>query len=272
MKSYQYEELNLSEWKPTRDSLQLFTTLLGKIKQQYAPEEKHFWHYGLYLGIRGITTQPLLAAGHMLSVMLDFQRHSLKLTLSEGQDYSFSLENTSIHDLLKRVDHQLKKWDIPFKIDRKPFSSKSVMVYDKKQATTFWQSLSRVGGLLQNIKSGMHEETSPIQVFPHHFDLSLTWFSGRLVPNTDQNDLDISREQMGFGFSTGDEAIKEAYFYVTAYPKHEEWHKGQLPQAAQWQTTPWKGAVLLYNQILKSDKPDKLITDFYQSAWQSGRG
>ena len=42
--------------------------------------------------------------------------------------------------------------------------------------------------------------------------------SGRKIPDTDHSDPDVSDEQLNFGFVPGDDGIREAYFYATAYP------------------------------------------------------
>jgi hypothetical protein len=57
-------------------------------------------------------------------------------------------------------------------------------------------------------------------------------FSGKLVDGKDSNDWSSSREQMNFGFSTGDDGIPEPYFYVTAYPFNQKLLNEPLPPAA----------------------------------------
>jgi hypothetical protein len=87
----------------------------------------------------------------------------------------------------------------------------------------------------------------------------MLWFSGRLVPGKDPSNWDHSREQMNFGFSTGDDEIPEPYFYITAYPFNEELVKPDLPANAYWHTEGWKGAVLKYSELVSSASPDKLL-------------
>jgi hypothetical protein len=43
----------------------------------------------------------------------------------------------------------------------------------------YWQALAQIDILLKQFRGELREETSPVQLWPHHFDLSLVWFSGR---------------------------------------------------------------------------------------------
>ena len=83
--------------------------------------------------------------------------------------------------------------------------------------------------LLKQFRSEQHRETSPVQLWPHHFDWALSWFSGRPIPDDGSPTGYRSVEQMMFGFSTGDVSIDEPYLYILAYPFADEWLETKLP-------------------------------------------
>jgi len=134
----------------------------------------------------------------------------------------------------------------------------------------YWQTLSQIDLLLKQFRGELREECSPVQIWPHHFDLSLVWFSGRLVPDVDPADAENADEQMAFGFSTGDEGIPEAYFYITAYPWPQGLTDVKLPDGASWQTEGWKGAVLTYEQLLEKEAPKDALLHFWRTVQAAG--
>jgi hypothetical protein len=110
-------------------------------------------------------------------------------------------------------------------------------------------------------------ETSPVQLWPHNFDLALTWFSGRKVPGVDPTDQESADEQMGFGFSTGDQGTADAYLYATAYPWPDGLENQPLPRGSVWHTEGWKGALLMYRQITEAPDPAAKLLEFFKGAY-----
>ena len=91
-----------------------------------------------------------------------------------------------------------------------------------------------IAASLATFRAGIREETSPIQVWPHHFDLSMIWLPGDKVPGEDPDDEESADRQMNFGFTYGDDAVPEPYLYVTAYPRPAWLGERSLPEPAEW--------------------------------------
>ena len=51
-----WPELPLAEWQATRDTLQLWTQIVGKVRMANEPLVNHWWNVTLYLAARGLTT------------------------------------------------------------------------------------------------------------------------------------------------------------------------------------------------------------------------
>jgi hypothetical protein len=155
-------------------------------------------------------------------------------------------------------------------IDAKLFQETQAMDYREDHAQTFLQAIVQVDLLLKQFRGELREETSEVQIFPHHFDLSFAWFSGRLVPGRDPRDAENADEQMTFGFSTGDEGTPDPYFYATAYPLPEGFLAKPLPEPASWHLEGWKGALLPYSSWVNQPDPQPRLLDFLRQAQKAG--
>ena len=48
-----WPELTLSRWEPTRDTLHMWTQIVGKIRLALMPMINHWWQVTLYVSARG---------------------------------------------------------------------------------------------------------------------------------------------------------------------------------------------------------------------------
>ena len=135
--------------------------------------------------------------------------------------------------------------------------------YSSEQANKLARTISAVTAALISFRAGVREETSPIQLWPHHFDLAMLWLPGDKVPDQDPNDEEFADKQMNFGFTFGDEGIPEPYFYITAYPLPDAFSTLELPDGTQWQSDGFTGAVITYRRLLEESDP----TDYLLRLW-----
>ena len=54
-----WPSLPLESWQDTRDTVHMWTQIVGKTRLALAPAENHWWHVALYLTPRGLTTSPM---------------------------------------------------------------------------------------------------------------------------------------------------------------------------------------------------------------------
>jgi hypothetical protein len=151
------------------------------------------------------------------------------------------------------------------------FDAEEIQPYDVTAINRFRQAINWVDMAFKTFKGGLREETGPVQIFPHRMDVSMNWFSGRLVPGVDPADEENADEQLNFGFVTGDSSIPDAYFYITAYPAPDNWTDLALPEGAYWHTEGWTGAVLPYAAVVVSEKPLELLLDYLRSLQVHGK-
>ena len=58
--------LPLDAWADTRETLHMWTQIVGKLNVELAPFQNQLWHTALHLTPRGLTTRPLPLWGQRL--------------------------------------------------------------------------------------------------------------------------------------------------------------------------------------------------------------
>lgn len=262
MSEYNFQQLDLEEWKDTRDFIQSMAGLCAGIKAAFTPHQKNWEEHSLKVYAKGLTTTtiPVIINGSIetLDLNLNLIEHSLKIFCGRAR-LSVPFENQSSLSFAKETVRILNELGVEYGLKEDDYSNSNMGSYDKAQAENYWHALKQIYFILLEFKGGLMEETSNINFWPHHFDLAMLWFSGRLIPGKDPSDWDHSREQMNFGFSTGDKRIPEPYIYITAYPFNEELIKTELPENAYWLTEGWKGAVIKYSKLTNKDNPEQIL-------------
>jgi hypothetical protein len=266
--------LPLSAWQPTRDTLQGYSKVLGKIRRALTPPQKHWWHVSLHVAPHGLTTTAIPipeSNGATFEINLDLlQSPQVRIVTSLGQSWTQLLTGQPLNKFCDSVLAALAKMGIEAEIDRSLFAADTPGVIDAEAVTTFWQALASIHTVWQQFKAELPGETGPVQLWPHHFDLALLWFSGRKVPGVDPTNEEYADEQMNFGFSTGDEGMPEPYFYVAAYPWPEQIVAAALPAGAEWYTASWKGGLLRYESLLKAADPAEQLLAYLRAVHQAG--
>lgn len=273
MSQTSFPPLTLSAWQPTRDSLQTYSKVLGKIRRALTPPQKHWWHISLRVVPNGLTTTaiPISDADDdaTFELVLDCQQAQLLISTSRDETRQIPLAGQSAQEFCSTTLAALDKLGIAVEIDRSPFADETPGVVDVAAAKNYCQALVSVDRVFKQFKAELPGETGPVQLWPHHFDLALLWFSGRQVPGVDPADEESADEQMNFGFSTGDEGMPEPYFYITAYPWPADITAAALPAGAVWHTESWKGALLKYAALVGADQPEEKLLAYMRAAYQA---
>ena len=143
--------------------------------------------------------------------------------------------------------------------------------YSPDQANLMHRTIGSIASVLEDFRAGIREEKSPIQIWPHHFDLSMIWLPGPKIAGQDPTDEEHSDKQMNFGFAFGDEGIPEPYFYVTAYPLPESMPEVELPEGTTWRSEGFSGAVLLHRDLVEQSDRAAYLLDLWHRLMEAGR-
>lgn len=254
----------------TRDSLHAYARVLGNWLKSSRARRKHWWHASLRPSLSGLTTGIVHAGGFELE--LDFDRsvlHGRSVSADhmeialQGQPAdmvaaeveAFLLQIGCERSQVPRVDHESRRYDR----------------YRADVARDLGRAIRFVAAALEKFRAGIREETSPIQVWPHHFDLSLLWLPGAKVVGADPDDEEAADRQMNFGFVFGDDSVPEPYFYVTAYPLPDAFPELPLPAGTVWNAEGFDGALLTYRTLREMRDPASYLLELWQSLLTAGR-
>lgn len=229
----------------TRDYLREMALVLSSLQRAFLPKHPRDWQYGLEVTMRGLSTQDFSVNSQETRAILDLVRNKVRL---DGKQWA--LRDYDGVEVFQEVRDWLQSKGIIVELEKPEFVT-GKPPFDVAQAKAYAEALWWMEERFRALKDGQHEGvTSPILLYPHHFDLSLVWF-----PHDDERQLSV-------GFSTGDETIVEPYLYLTASPEPAGFPDIELPKGAHWQSTGFNGAVLPYKELQTSDQPDELFEQF----------
>ncbi len=212
---------------------------------------------------------PVLSGPVTFEVLLDLTLHKVLINTSRGERWSKPLTGQSEATFARQLLAALSSMGIHPDISRRQFDEDTWRSYAPRSVERFWRVISRTEAVFQRFRAGLYGESSPVQFLPNSFHLSLTWFSGRQIPNSKGNDVD---EAMNFGFSTGDEQIPGPYFYATASPMLEELPLMPLPAHTFWYNHGRQEAIMMYDALADSDDPEQMLLGFLEGMrWAGAR-
>lgn len=109
-----WPRLAVADWIETRDTLQLYMQVIGKVRLVNESLHNHWWNVPLYITARGLTTSLMPhPTGPSFQIDLDLVDHHLVVTTITGERRSLRLEPLPVADLYHRVLDLLVALDVP---------------------------------------------------------------------------------------------------------------------------------------------------------------
>jgi hypothetical protein len=226
----EWPALPYAEWRATRDTLHMYSQVIGKLRLALSPFEPEWSHVALYVTARGLTTSPIPVGLRTFDAELDLLDHALILRSSDGRVERRPLGG-SVADFYNDVMGALRRMDLDVVISTLPSEVANAIpfpedrthdTYEPEPATRFFRALAMVAVVLKEHRARFRGRSTPVHFFWGSFDLALSRYSGRAVtPPADAGV--ISRvggdaEQICAGWWPGDERLPFAAFYTYAYP------------------------------------------------------
>jgi hypothetical protein len=265
-----FPALTLTDWQPTRDTLQSYAQVLGAVRGALSPRQKHSSHRSLLAAACGLTTTPIPFGPLTFELTLDLAAHRVVISNNLGRVWQQRLRGQSQAALLDEVSGGLAALGVTASLDGTAISNAAPGTYDVGAVERYWQALSQIDQVMKVFRGELRGETMPVQLWPHHMDLSMLWFSGRRVPGHENERPQTADEQMNFGFSTGDGGLPEPYFYITAYPLPAGLTDTPLPSGATWHTAGWTGAVLRYGEVAGANDAEERVLAYLRAVQAAG--
>ncbi len=274
MTTHAFPELNAEEIAATRDAVHAYAQVIGDWRTSCLARRKHWWQITVSPSVRGLTTG-MIQAGIDFELELDLKADRLLGQVAGGGTLSEPLGGRSGRDLASVVagfltDQGIDPGLVP---EDKKRDSHDVTAsrYSPDIADSLGTALRSINAAMAAFRAPIAEETSPIHIWPHHFDLAMLWLPGEKIPGQDPADEESSDKQMNFGFAFGDAGIPEPYFYITAYPLPDALPNLALPDGTNWQSEGFSGAVLLYRRLLEETDPHNYLVGLWNDLLSAGR-
>lgn len=266
-----FPELDPSEIGVTRDALHAYAKVLGDWLKAARDKRKHWWHASLRLSVRGLTTGVVRAASDF-EVELDLIASRLRVRTAP-MNLDLELSGQPAADVASWLRDTLSDVGVDSRLApaQPEEDSAGFARYHPLQAQRLHEAFAAVAAELESFAAGIREETSPVQVWPHHFDLSMLWLPGPKIEGQDPANEEAADKQMNFGLVFGDESIAEPYLYITAYPLPDALPDIALPSGTAWKSDGFNGAVLLYSDLLTMADPSAYLQDLWASLLDAGR-
>lgn len=285
--SDRWPSIPVAEWQDTRDTLQLYTQVVGKVRLANEPLLNHWWNSSLYVTARGLTTSLMPhPTGPAFQIDFDFCDHRLQVSTTAGTERSLPLEPrpvadfyTAVMGMLDELDVPTSIWPVPVEIeDAIPFADDRVhAAYDGAAVRRFWRALVDMQRVLETFRTPFVGKSSPIHLFWGALDLAHTRFSSRTAPPHPGGAPNCGPHVMWEAYShevsscgywpgpPGDEGI----FYAYAYPDPPGYRDTPItPAGARWDDDLGE-FILPYESVRTATDPDATLLEFLQSTYDA---
>ncbi len=277
----------LADWLDTRDTLQLYTQVVGKVRLANEPSANHWWNVPLYLTARGLTTSVMPhPTGPAFQVDFDFVDHRLDVVTVAGDVRSLDLVARPVADFHAAVMSMLADlgvatdiWPMPVEIPGAiPFPDDRVHArYDAAAVRRFWLALIEIERVLKVFRGRFVGKASPVHLFWGALDLAHTRFSGRTAPlhpggapNCGPHVMweAYSHEVSSCGYWPGPPG-EEGVFYAYAYPEPPGYRDAAVgPPGARWDDALAE-FVLPYELVRTAPDPEAALLEFLQRTYEA---
>ncbi len=277
--------LTLGEWQDTRDTLHMWSQIVGKVRMALEPMLNHWWQVTLYVSARGLTTSLMPAGDRGLEIEFDFRDHRLELRTTDGELRHVALEPRSVASFYAATMAALDDLGIDVTINRQPqevveaipFDEDEVhRSYDADAVERFWLALVRMQRVLSRFRSRFIGKASPVHFFWGGADICTTRFSGRPapkhrggVPNCPDwvQELAYSHEVSSCGYWPG--AGDEGAFYAYAYPEPAGFADWAVEPEGAYYDSDLSEFLLPYEVVRTSPTPDAALEAFLQTTYEA---
>jgi Family of unknown function (DUF5996) len=276
----EWPALPYEEWRDTRDTLHMYTQVVGKIRLALSPFEPQWANVPLYLTARGLTTSPVPEGLRTFDAEFDLVDHRLVLRASDGGSEQLRLRPQTVAEFYADVMAALARLDLEVTIspgpsevpDPIPFAEDRVHdSYDPAQTNRFFHVLSQVDVVLKEHRARFKGKTTPVQFFWGAFDLALFRFSGRPASPPPGADTIMryggDAEQICAGFWPGHVGHSAPAFFGYPYPKPDGIETDAIrPDGASWNAE--LGEFLFpYDAMRTAPDPRRALLEFLESTY-----
>ena len=284
-KDGQWPQLTLSAWQETREALQLWFQVVGKVRLALEPMVNHWWQVPLYVSSRGLTSSLMHTDARGIEVEFNFIRHTLDLRSSDGRERHVPLRSGSVASFYAETMAALSDLGVVLALFDRPVEMEFAVpfhdddrdrAYDPEAAERFWHALIQAHRVMTRFRARFIGKASPVHFFWGAADLATTRFSGRPaplhpggVPNCPDwvQQLAYSHELSSCGFWPG--GSSEGSFYSYAYPQPPGFSEARVEPDVAYYDESFGEFLLPYAAVREAEDPDAMLLRFFQSTYEA---
>jgi hypothetical protein len=278
-----WPELPLAAWKPTLDTLHMYTQVVGKLRLALSPPEPEWAHVALYVTARGLTTSPIPYEERVFEVDFDFVDHAVEILVSDGSRRRIPLVPRSVAAFYAEFMEALRSLAIEVSISTTPSEvphpipfeqDEAHADYDAPWANRFWRVLVQADRVLKEYRARYGGRTTPVNFFWGSFDLACARYSGRRADPPPGSDVifagAMDAEEVCAGFWPGDERLPEPAFYSYTYPKPEGLERVSVRAPDAFWSDELGEFILRYDDARAAESPRAAVLEFLDSTYEAG--
>ena len=256
----------LENWEPTRQTLQWYSRSVTAIPRAHAEPHPKWWHTSLKVVPDGLITEKVtLPDGGNLWLKMDLRRHRVIILTDSESLYEFSmtegLSSSAFADLLISAAADL---GLDSRYEREKFENGDPREYDPDAAENFLTALVNADRIYKNHQKNLAGDVSPVQFWPHGFDLSIEWFGTRVEIHEGVE----YPSQLNLGFFPGSPETAP-YFYSNPWPFEADiLLDSPLPAGASWHTAGWEGTILPYEELAEDDEAEARLVAYAKRVFE----
>lgn len=274
--------LDLETWRETKDTLHLWTQIVGKLKVELAPFQNHLWHTALTLSARGLTTGPLPTAHDVLQADFDFLDHNLTLSTGTGGRKVVPLYPRSVALFHEEVMACLAALGTPVKInpvpqelpDAIPFDQDTThQSYDADAVERWWRILQSTSQVMEEHRRWFTGKASPVLFYWGSFDLATARYNGIpcAPPKGGGYLFRVAECETNWtaGFWPGSGAAPYSAFYAYAYPQPAGIENAAVQPGRAYWSADMREFLLPYEDVRTAPDPGAALRTFLQSTYEA---
>jgi Family of unknown function (DUF5996) len=280
-----WPRLALEDWTGTRETLHMWTQVVGKVRLSRAPLVNHWWSVVFYVTARGLTTSAIPDGQRVFDLEFDFVEHRLMIRCSDGGQAMVELRPMPVAEFYAETMSALRGLGIEVQIQARPNEVASAVAfehdyqhasYDPRAVRLFWRQLVQAHRVISQFRASYVGKVSPVHFFWGGFDLACTRFSGRTAPTHPGGAPNCgdwvmvegySHEVSSCGFWPG--GGDEGAFYSYAYPEPEGFADSAVEPVGAFYSKEHQQFLLPYEAVATSPAPDAALLEFLESTYRA---
>jgi hypothetical protein len=275
--------LDFDAWTDTRETLHMWTQVVGKVKLALAPRLNDWWGVAFEVTARGLTTSSIPYGHRTFEVEFDFVDHCLKIRVSDGSSRTMGLAPRSVAAFYREFMAALRALGIEVTINTTPAEVEHPIPfeedfkhasYDADFASRHWRILVQVKRLMELYRVSFAGKSSPVLFWWGSLDLAQARYSGRRAPAKEWPsrwmEFAMRHEYINVGFWAGGDALPEPAFYAYTHPEPSGCREAAVKPSAAYFHHGLGEFILPYRDVRAAEDPDQAILDFFRTTYEVG--